>query len=747
MNSSIGRSIRRLDAQEKVRGEACYGGDLAPPGTLVAGVLRSEHAHAKILGMDTSLASSVPGVTAVYTHKDVPGTNTHGLVRQDQELLASHKVRYRGDAVALVVVEFEGALRKALSLIEVFYQPLPAIFNINDALASGAPEVHPGGNVMLHKKLRKGDPERAFAKEAEVVVEGTWKTHSLDHAFLDTEAGMARMEEDILTIYASGQWVHEERRILALALGLPVEKIRIVQPVTGGAFGGREDLGIQLYLGLATLKLGKPVRLQYSRKDSMISRHKRHPVQLHYKLGARRDGTLVAAELTAYADTGAYASTGGPVIRKISSHATGPYRVPHIKADAYAVYTNNNPSGAMRGFGASQTAIAYEGAMDLLAEKLGIDRVELRRKNLVRPGDSVTTGQILPWATPIECLEEAVAHIGRGKKDYTIPAPHLKRGYGVSTVCFGIGYGDAFPDTSRAVVRFTENGVLEVLTGAVEMGQGLITVMAQIAAEELGVDPKGVHVILADTHRTPEAGSTSASRQTYTTGSAVRLAAFELKRKLMDIVAALLPLHPDSLRFEKGSIVTEHDSIPIEKVINEGRRRGYVLEGNSIFQPPTVAGDPETGLSPQAFATYLFASHVAQVLVDVYTGEVKVERIVAVHDVGKAINPQQVSGQIAGGVAMGLGMALMEEVVRDKGEILNPDFSGYLLPTMTDVPHIETVILENADPTGPYGARGIGEPPLIGTPPAILSAIADAIGKPIHEVPATPERVWRAMRV
>jgi CO/xanthine dehydrogenase Mo-binding subunit len=744
---AVGRSVRRNDARGKVTGETRYGGDLAGVDCLHAKVLRSAHPHAEILGIDTTGARALPGVVAVYTHRDVPGTNKHGLIRRDQEVLATRFVRYTGDAVALVVAESQAIAEHASKLIKVDYRPLPGVFSIDEALAPGAPRIHPEGNVLGKKPILKGDPDRAMA-EAEVVVETTVMTQTVDHAFLDVEAGMAEMDGDTVVIHASGQWVHEERRLVALALGLPTERVRIIQPATGGAFGGREDIGIQIYMGMAALLLNRRVRLDYDRAESMIARHKRHPIQIQYQLGAQKDGTLVAAQIRVLADEGAYASTGIAVLRKAASHATGPYRVPNIWVDVTGVFTNHNPTGAMRGFGACQMAIAYEGALDALADKLGMDRVELRRKNLLQAGDGLTTGQVLNVASALECLEAAQDTIGWSGRDYASPKPHLKRGYGVSVICFGLGYGDGFPDTSRARVRFAEDDVLELYTGAVEVGQGLTTAMAQVAAHDLGVDPETVRVISADTHRTPEAGSSSATRQTFFTGSAVKLAAFELRHQLMDIAATLLPIHPDELRFVDGFIVHADDPatrISLQEVLTEGRKRGFSLEGHGLFQPPTVEGDPN-GLSPRAFITYLFGAHAAEVLVDVETGEVHVQQIVAVHDVGKAINPQLVTGQIEGGVVQGLGMALMEEVVRREGKILNPNFTDYILPTMVDVPPIHAVILEHHDPGGPYGAHGVGEPPLIGTPPAILSAIADAVGCRPSELPATPERVWRAIQ-
>ncbi|MGH6684636.1 MAG: xanthine dehydrogenase family protein molybdopterin-binding subunit, partial [Pseudolabrys sp.] len=376
-------------------------------------------------------------------------------------------------------------------------------------------------------------------READVVVEDIIQTQTVDHAFLDIEAGRARYDGKKLTIEVSGQWLHEERRLIALALGLPLEKLRIIQPATGGAFGGREDISIQIYLGLAAMKLkGKTVCLRYSRGESMIARHKRHPIRVHYKLGAKKDGTLVAAQITFYVDKGAYAATGIAVMRKASSHATGPYKVPNVWVDVIGVFTNNNPCGAMRGFGAAQTAIAYEGLMDRLAAKLGMDKTVLRMKNLIHSGDAVTTGQIVPHATGQECFEAVLKRIDWQNRNYETGVPHLKRGYGVSVMCFGLGYGDGFPDASRARCKLTADGMVEVYSGAADVGQGLMNMIAQIVAEEVGVPLERVRPILGDTELTPESGSTSATRQTYFTGSAVLLAASELKKQLQDIAAS-----------------------------------------------------------------------------------------------------------------------------------------------------------------------------------------------------------------
>ncbi len=747
----VGRSEKRIDGTEKVLGTALYGADLFyNRADYFAQVVRSEKAHARIVKIDTADALRVPGVLAVYTAKDMPpgATNRQGLIHRDHPVLAEDKVLYRGDAVAIVVAQTERAVVRGRDAVRVEYEDLPVVADFDDALAEDAPKLHPDGNIMGGKRIRKGDADAALA-ESDVIVSETFVTQTVDHAFLDIEAGIGQWDGHLLTLHVSGQWAHEERRLTALALGLPMEAVRIITPATGGAFGGREDLSIQVYLGLVALKHpGKTIAMRYSREESMRARHKRHAMRIHYTVGAKKDGTLTAAKITVYSDEGAYASTGPAVLRKAASHSTGPLRVPNVYVDVYGVFTNNNPTGAMRGFGACQMAIAYCGMMDRLAERLGMDRVELWRKNLIRSGDEVTTGQRIPIATAIECMDAALKQFRSKKKDDRPLAPHEKRGWGMSVICFGLGYGDGFPDASRAIVKFNAAGRLEVYTGGVEYGQGLLNMAGQIAAEELGVPFSQVDVIWADTGRTLESGSSSATRQTYFTGNAVKIAASELREQVLDIAGKLLGVHPHELDLHDGKAVGRYNAklvVPIDKLVEEGRRRKYSLEATGIFKPRTVCENYDTGQSPRSFITYLFASHIAQVVVDIETGEVRVERFIACHDVGKAINPQSVAGQMIGGATQGIGMALMEEVIMDDGVMRNPNFTDYILPTFRDVPTIETVIVENDDPGGPYGARGIGEPPLIAATPAVLSAIGNAIGVCPHTTPCNPQRVWELL--
>lgn len=748
----VGENCRRVDGPAKVTGLAMYGADLFPHAAdLFAKVLRSEHAHANIRGIDVREALAVPGVLGVYTHRDIAGTNLHGLIRRDHPVLADKHVRFRGDALAIVVAENERAAAAARDRIKVEYEPLPVVATMEQALAPGAPRLYPDGNVMGDKRIRRGDVDKAIA-EAHAVVTDVFHTQTVDHAFLDVEAGTGIWDGHLLTLNAPGQWVHEERRLIALALGVEVEQIRIIQPATGGAFGGREDISIQIYLGLAALKHpGKTIGLRYDRAESMRARHKRHAMKIEYTLAADAEGRLTAARVIVHSDEGAYASTGIAVMRKSASHATGPYRVPNVEVDVYGVHTNNNPTGAMRGFGACQMAIAYEGMMDRLARVLGMDRLVLRQRNLIHPGDAVTTGQRIENATAQECLERAVAQFTsrRYPANEGLP-PHLRRGWGMSVICFGLGYGDGFPDCSRARVELDADGGATVYTGGVEVGQGLLNTMMQIAGEELGLPFEKMRVVAADTELTDESGSSSATRQTYFTGNAVRIAASELREQILDVAGKRLRVHPHEVTLQQGwafETANDRNRISLARLHDEGLARGYSLKASGLFKPRTIGEERGTGQSPRAFITYLFGAHVAQVLVDVETGEIKVERHIAAHDVGKAINPQSVEGQITGGVAQGVGMALMEEVIYRDGKILNAGFTDYIIPTIKDLPPVETIIVEHDDPGGPFGAHGIGEPPLIGAVPAILSAIHDATGCAPDTLPVTPERMWRLLQV
>jgi len=748
----VGESCRRVDGPEKVTGVAMYGADLFPHAAdLFAKVVRSAHAHADVLAIDKSEALAVPGTLGVYTHEDITGTNRHGLIRRDHPVLAAQRVRYRGDAIAVVVAENEAAAVAARDRVKVSYRPLPVVATMEQALAPDAPRLYPDGNVMGDKRIRRGNVDAAIAT-AHAVVTDVFHTQTVDHAFLDVEAGTGIWDGQLLTLNAPGQWVHEERRLIALALGIGVEQIRIIQPATGGAFGGREDISIQIYLGLAALKHpGKTVALRYDRAESMRARHKRHALRIEYTLAADRDGNLTAARVTVHSDEGAYASTGIAVMRKAASHATGPYRVPNVEVDVYGVHTNNNPTGAMRGFGACQMAIAYEGMMDRLAEALQMDRLELRRRNLIQPGDPVTTGQRVDNATVTECLDRAVARFNENPYPGNdgLP-PHLRRGWGMSAICFGLGYGDGFPDCSRARVELNDDGTATVYTGGVEVGQGLLNTVVQIAGEELGLPLERLRVVAADTELTDESGSSSATRQTYFTGNAVRIAASELREQLIDIAGKHLRVHPHEITLQQGwAFETANDAnrVSLARLHDEGLARGYSLKASALFKPRTVPEVRATGQSPRAFITYLFGAHVSQVLVDIETGEIKVERHIAAHDIGKAINPQAVEGQIAGGVAQGLGMALMEEVVYRDGRIMNPGFTDYIIPTIKDLPPVEAIIVEHDDPGGPFGAHGIGEPPLIGAVPAILSAIYDATGVAPHTLPVNPERMWQLLQL
>lgn len=745
----VGRNSSKIDAPDKVTGHAQYGADFHPENCLYAVALRSACAHAEIVNRDISKAKALEGVQGVYLSEDIEGTNMHGLIRRDQEGIASKHVRYMGDVVALVVADSLETARQALKLIEIEYKELPGIFSFEDAMAEDAYSLHPKGNILNTTLIRKGDMDAGW-KQSDVVVEQTLETQSVDHAFLEPEAGISWFADGILNLYSAGQWLHEERRMVSVALGIPVSKVRVIQPAIGGAFGGREDISIQILLGLAALKHpGHSIKMQYTRAESTISRHKRHPMRVKFKLGATSEGKLTAAEVLIYSDEGAYASTGIAVLRKATSHATGPYKIDNVKVDAYAVFTNNNPTGAMRGFGACQIAYCYETMMNVLAQELKIDPLELRLKNVIQDGDSVTTGQILPNSVgATETLTQAAKEFGWNERSYEGASKYCKKGFGIGNICFGLGYGDGFPDASRAEVRVNEDDSIELLTSAIDYGQGAKTMLGMIVAEQLGVTSEEVSVHTPDTFLTPESGSSSATRQTYFSGNAVKLAADELVTILFDVAVELIPSVPYEMEVHDHHIrsMENHDiKVPLKEVFAAARTRGVEMKGKGLFRPRTTPLDPETGLGDRCFSTYVFGTHMAEVEVDMETGRVRVLRMVAAHDLGKALHPQNAAGQIEGGLAMGVGMALCEEVDFVDGKIRNPGFTDYILPTLRDVPEVTPILVEDEEPLGPFGAKGVGEPPLIAANAAVLNAIHDAIGKPVTKLPAKPETVWKLL--
>lgn len=730
--SLVGQPLPRHDALGKVTGATPYPGDLVRAGMLRLKVVFAGRAHARILAIDSSAALAHPGVVAVLTAADVP-FNAFGLIDHDQPVLCDTKVRFFGDKVALVVAETPEAAAQGAALVHVEYDDLLAVTDPRLAMMDGAPLVHDerGTNLLLYVPIRKGDVQAGLAA-ADVVLDGEFSTSWQEHAYLQPEAGIAFVDDDgRIIVETAGQWLHEDRRQIAAILRLPEDQVVIRYAAIGGAFGGREDLSIQHLLALAAWKLRRPVAMVWSREESIIGHHKRHPMQIRCTWGATRDGRITAVETEVIADGGAYASTSVEVTKVAALFASGCYEIPNISTTAYAVYTNNVPSGAFRGFGAPQAQFAAEIMVTRLAHALEIDPLALRRRNIYREGSIEPTQQVLPPGVSAEpvlerCVEEARTRWGsdrypgpqslRGSVEPASPSTqraYLRRGVGIACGMKNLGYSFGFPEQSTATVELSGRGEIEravVRAGAADVGQGTHLALRQIAAEVLELPLAQVKLISDDSSRAPNAGSASASRLTLMAGRAV---------------------------FDAATVALQQ-----YRATDDER-----VEATVQFRPQaTTPLHKETGAGYPNYC-YGYAAQAVEIEVNLLTGQVQIEKIISVHDVGKAINRQQVEGQIEGCLAQAIGYALMEDLrVRD-GEILTPRFSTYLLPTALDVPtEITPVVLELADPHGPFGARGVAELPLVPFLAAVAIAIHDAVGVWVTQQPFTPERVLAAIQ-
>ncbi len=740
LGAGVGDSPARPDGLQKVTGEFAYSSDLWLDGMLWGATLRSPHPRALITGIDIGAALAMPGVAAVLTGDDVPGRKTYGLEFADQPVLASDQVRFQGEPVALVAANHPEVARRAAARIAVRYQVLPPVTDARAALAPGAPALHEGGNLLRHVRIRKGRPDA----QADVVVRGEYHVGMQDQAFLGPESGLAVPAEDGgVDLFVATQWLHVDRSQVAASLGLPEDRVRVTLSGVGGAFGAREDLSMQIHACMLALRTGKPVKMVYSREESFFGHVHRHPASLRYEHGSTAGGVLVYVKADIVLDGGAYASSSTAVAGNASTLGIGPYEVPHVEMDCYAAYTNNPPCGAMRGFGAVQACFAYEAQMDKLAAALGVDPVELRIRNAMHEGSVMPTGQVVDSAAPVAEILRLVrarplppgplmtpAWAGAAGPDLralpggvsnTTHGEGVARGIGYAVGIKNVGFSEGFDDYSTARVRLELIGgepVAQVQTAAAEVGQGLVTVMAQIARTELGVER--VVVLPADTS-IGSAGSSSASRQTYVTGGAVRAACQAVREQLRRRARARFP----GTAPELPVLLDE----PAEETVTWRHR-------------PTHPLDPDTGQG-QAHVQYAFAAHRAVVDVDTELGLVKVVEIATAQDVGKAMNPQAVEGQIQGGIAQGLGLAVMEEIQVADGVVKNPSFTDYLIPTILDMPPVRLDVLELPDPHSPYGLRGVGEPPTISSTPAIVAAIRAATGLELTRAPVRPEHITR----
>lgn len=744
----IGEDSARVDGIPKVRGEFEYSSDLFVDGMLHGSTLRSPHPHANIRHLDASEAREMSGVYAVLTHEDVPGRKVYGMEIPDQPVLAWEKIRYQGEPVAIVAADHPETARRALEKIRVEYEVLDPVTSAEAALREDAPKLHLSGNLLRRVKVLHGDPENATA---DVVVTGEYEVGMQDQAFLGPESGLAVPDgQGGVELYISTQWLHIDRDQVAESLGLAPENVRLTLSGVGGAFGGREDLSMQIHSCMLALRTGRPVRMVYNREESFYGHVHRHPCTMRFEHGATREGKLVYVRADLVFDGGAYASSSNAVCLNAATFACGPYDVPNAEIESHMLYTNNPPCGAMRGFGAVQACFAHESQMDKLAAELNMDPVDLRLKNAIEPGMRFPFGQEVPHPAPVREILERVKNIpmpeeqtlvGRDLRELpggvsnVTHGEDVKRGVGYAVGFKNIGFSAGFDDYSTARVTFSiEDGepLVRVHTAAAEVGQGLVTLQAQIARTELGVERVAVEP--ADTG-VGSAGSTSASRQSYVTGAAVKGACEAIRERVFERVREEFD--------ERGDL-----ALDVNEVLSGGRVVVSLVDliGPDEFEETLEYHHKETHPLDEngqgdAHLQFAFAAHRAVVEVDTGLGLVRVVEIATAQDVGKIMNPQALEGQIEGGIAQGLGLALMEEIQVKDGKVLNASFTDYLLPTILDMPSVRMEILELADPEAPYGLKGVGEPPTISSTPAIVAALRDATGQPLTRLPVRPEQM------
>ncbi len=751
----VGKSVPRPEERDKVIGKAKYADDYQFEGMLYGATKRSDHPHARILHIDTSKASAYPGVVTVLTHEDIPGENIHGLVFDDWPCLAGEKVRYVGDPIVIVAADSQESANFAAGLVEVEYEVLPVVSDPVSAREKQSPLVHEDrdeGNLLKHIKVRKGDVGQG-KEQADVIVERTYRTPTTEYAFLEPECSIAVPakhddEHDKLTIYCGTQIPYADRMQVERIMGLSEKEVRVRGTLVGGGFGGKEDLVSQAHAAILASAANRPVKMLLSRQESLLYHPKRHATVIRIATGAANDGRLVFVEAELYGDTGAYASLGDKVMTRATTHATGPYHVPHAKIDCYAMYTNNPPSGAFRGFGVTQSAYAVESNMDLVAEELGMDPMEFRRINAQKVGSTTVTGQVmrdsvgLPetidkvWKTTTAAANGGDFKWGwqQGNKGY---------GWGIACVYKNTGLGGGAPDKSEVEIEAFENGTVEVRTSAADLGQGLGMITAQLSAEELGLQYDQVRVLLSDTDLTPDGGKTTASRQTFMTGNAARLAAITLREALSAVAAEHFNVAPEKLRFQDGHVRANGQGASFGEVVTWMKGQGQQPKISYLYHAPETKPLGEGG---DMYFAFSYATQSVLVEVDLETGEVEVKKVVSAADVGRAINPRSVQGQIEGGIIMAMGNCLTEEYIIEEGVPWSTLFARYKIPSIKHTPEIISYLVEDPVSTGPYGAKGVGELASIGITPAICNAIYNATGVRVYSIPVDQDALLRAIK-
>jgi len=745
----IGKPERRVDALGKVTGAAKYAADYSVAHQLWGKVLRAKFPHARIRGIDTSKAKQLEGVEAVLTAGDIPGDQAFGIVVKNQAILAFDKARYLGDGVALVAARTREIAEQALALIDVEYEPLPVVTDPEAALNAEAPKIHGDDNTFVHHKVRKGDVEKGFAA-SDFIIERKFKTQFIEHSYLEPEAVLAEpAEQGGVKITGSVQNLFSSRRSVAAALKLDLNRVQIIQATLGGSFGGKDEVMTAMCCRAALLALvtGRPVKMVNTREESMLESYKRHPYILHYKWGAKRDGSIAAMEIRCVADGGAYASMSPFVTWRSVVQATSPYYCENVKTDVYAVYTNNNYTGAMRGFGSPQVNFAVESMMDELAEKAGKNPLEIRLQNGFETGAVTATGQKLTHRVSLKEVltraTDAADFLAKWQANRSAPAAPIRRGIGLACSYRGVSLGAEGTDAAGTIVSVQTDGSVIVSSGITDMGQGAQTQMSQIAAEVLGISMDRIQFLNTNTSRVPDSGPTVASRGTIMGGSAAKKAAEIVRVTLLDVAADMTGRPPDALDLRGNCLVdarTGERLASFSELAAAGFRAGKPMYGFGWHKAPPASWNEHNGTG-DAYFTFVYGANVAEVEVDTETGKVTVVSFVSCHDVGKAINRNAVLGQFYGGVAMGLGYGLLEEFDYEDAVPKQVNFDEYLIPTAMDVPRITGIIVENADDAGPFGAKSVGEPTNELAAPAIVNAIYNATGKRVCEIPATLERV------
>ncbi len=746
----VGRALVRHDAVEKVTGRTRFAADFGLPDMLHAVLKRADVPHARLLRVDTSAAESVPGVASVLTAKDVPENTVWvdvpgqtfqvGALKARMNVLADGVVRYHGEPIAIVAAESEDAALASVELIDVQYEELPVVTDPAAALEEGSPLVHEESNLIASWQLEEGDVEAALAAAAHVVVEHRYETQFVDHAYLEPEAGVAWLDSDgVITVRAATQ-VIEHFRDLARILRVADNRVRVIAPYVGGGFGGKEDMTVEPFLALVVQRTRCPVRMVWSRSESLLAREKRHPMRLLYRTGCDAEGRLLAQDIEIVADGGAYALLSPLVLLYATTCSQGPYRCPNVRIDARVAYTNHTPASAMRGFGAMQVALGYEGQMDMLAAELGLDPLELRRRNFLERGDTLAVGQTLDTYVALPDLADRIEAALGPKPEPSAPGRRIGRGVASNLQPYGRCVW--LNDWASAWVGFELDGTVVIRIGVPDIGGGQASSLVQLASEVLGVDPADVVIHIGDSALTPLTGTTTATRQLYMSGNAVLQAAGELREQLRPLAAELLETEPDDVEFAAGGVRSGERQIAFRELIAAAARRQVPWHRLSIFRAP--GGDAwrsEASWRGRVFPDFTYGCHAVDLEVDPETGRVDVLRYHAAHDVGRAINPQSVEGQIEGAVVMGLGYALSERVVYEDGVNLTGAFAQYLIPTAVEAPEIEPIVVESGEGLGPFSARGIGEPPVGAVAPAVAAALADALGRRLTVLPFTPERV------